>query len=97
MQAARMNDAHQCPAPLESGTGTHVGGIIQVAAPKTVFINGLMAATATDICVCPGSPNSIAKGSASVFFNGKPAARKGDPTVHGGKVAGGSSNVSIGS
>jgi uncharacterized Zn-binding protein involved in type VI secretion len=94
--AARMNDAHQCPAPLESGTGTHVGGMIQVAGQRTVFINGVMAATQLDTCVCPGSPNSIMKGSLSVFFNGKGAARINDPTAHGGKVAAGSPNVSIG-
>nr|WP_295929479.1 PAAR domain-containing protein [uncultured Dyadobacter sp.] len=94
--AARLNDMHQCPAPMESGTGTHVGGTIVVTGLRTVFVNGLQAATAQDQCVCPGSPNVIAKGSGTVFFNGKPAARQTDSTAHGGKIASGSPNVFIG-
>ncbi|MCF0074342.1 PAAR domain-containing protein [Dyadobacter sp. CY261] len=94
--AARLNDMHQCPAPMESGGGTHVGGTIVVAGLRTVYVNGLQAATAQDQCVCPGSPNMISKGSQTVFFNGKPAARKQDPTAHGGQIASGSPNVFIG-
>lgn len=94
--AARLNDMHQCPAPMESGTGTHVGGTIVVTGLRTVFVNGLQAAAAQDQCVCPGSPNMIAKGSGTVFFNGKPAARQTDSTAHGGKIASGSPNVFIG-
>lgn len=94
--AARNGDMHTCPAPLESGTGTHVGGLISVAGLRTVFINRRPAATQNDICVCPGSPNTITGGSGRVFINGLPAARQNDPTAHGGQVSQGSPNVSIG-
>ena len=94
--AARATDSHFCPAPLESGTGTHVGGLIAVAGGRTVFIDHLLAAVQGDPCVCPGSPNSIAGGSARVHINGQPAARLHDPTAHGGQVSSGSPTVSIG-
>jgi uncharacterized Zn-binding protein involved in type VI secretion len=94
--AARMNDMHTCPAPMESGTGTHVGGTITVAGLRTVFINGVLAATAQDMCICPGSPNMISSGSTTVLINGKPAARQTDPTAHGGQISMGSPNVLIG-
>jgi uncharacterized Zn-binding protein involved in type VI secretion len=94
--AARMSDMHQCPAPLESGTGTHVGGAINILGLRTVFVNSIKAVTEQDQCVCPGAPNSVLKGSGSVFFNGLPAARAQDDTAHGGKIATGSSNVYIG-
>ena len=81
---------------MESGTGTHVGGTIVVAGLRTVFINGMMAATMQDMCICPGSPNMIAMGSATVFFNGKMAARQTDTTQHGGQISMGSPNVFIG-
>jgi uncharacterized Zn-binding protein involved in type VI secretion len=94
--AARSTDKHLCPAPLVPGPGTHVGGLVVVAGARTVFINQLPAAVQGDTCVCPGPPNSIMSGSATVRINGQPAARVLDPTVHGGQVSSGSPTVFIG-
>lgn len=94
--AARVGDMHTCPAPMESGTGTHVGGLISAAGLRTVFVNGMPAATLNDICVCPGSPNMISAGSGRVSINGQPAARQNDLTAHGGQINSGSPNVAIG-
>jgi len=49
-----------------------------------------------DNCVCVGPPDSIAKGSATVMIGGKPAARLGDTTAHGGSVVLGCFTVMIG-
>jgi uncharacterized Zn-binding protein involved in type VI secretion len=38
----------------------------------------------------------VAKGSSSVQIGGKPAARMGDPTTHGGSILVGCSTVLIG-
>lgn len=93
--AARLNDLQVCQ--LTSGPVAHVGGTIVIAAPRTVFVNGLMAATAQDLCPCAaGGPNTIAGGSGSVFFDGLPAARQSDPTAHGGRISVGSGDVFIG-
>jgi uncharacterized Zn-binding protein involved in type VI secretion len=54
------------------------------------------AATATNMCVCVGPPDVIAKGSATVLIGGMPAARMGDNTGHGGAIAIGCPNVMIG-
>lgn len=94
--AARNTDTHVCTMPMESGTGTHVGGIVTVAGLRTVFINKMLAATMNDICVCPGSPNTITGGSGRVFINGQPAARINDLTAHMGHIQTGSPNVQIG-
>jgi uncharacterized Zn-binding protein involved in type VI secretion len=49
-----------------------------------------------DTCVCVGPPDSIIKGSATVLIGGKPAARMGDSTAHGGVIAAGFPTVMIG-
>lgn len=93
--AARLTDLQVCT--LSSGPVAHVGGPISIVAPRTVLINGLMAATAHDLCPCAaGGPNTIASGSSSVFFDGLPAARQTDPTAHGGRISTGSMDVFIG-
>ncbi len=38
----------------------------------------------------------ITAGSSSVMIGGKPAARMGDPTAHGGLIVAGASNVLVG-
>jgi uncharacterized Zn-binding protein involved in type VI secretion len=43
-----------------------------------------------------GPPDSIVKGSSSVLIGGKPAARMGDSTAHGGSIAVGFPTVLIG-
>jgi uncharacterized Zn-binding protein involved in type VI secretion len=54
------------------------------------------AAVMGDMCVCVGPPDSIVKGSATVMIGGKPAARMGDLTAHGGSIVIGAPTVLIG-
>lgn len=55
-----------------------------------------MVARQGHMATCLGPPDKISEGSATVFINGKPAARMGDRTAHGDVVIRGSSNVFIG-
>ena len=48
------------------------------------------------MCTCVGPPDTIVQGSSSVFINGKPAARMGDMTAHGGRIVLGCFTVLIG-
>ncbi len=91
--AARLGDAHTCPAATE-GT-PHVGGPV-VGGCATVRIGGLPAARVGDPATCVGPPDVIVRGSGSVFIGGLPAARQGDPTAHGGVVVGGCPSVFVG-
>lgn len=55
------------------------------------------AARLTDMHTCPmQTPDSIVKGSATVMIGGKPAARMGDTTAHGGSIVLGCPTVMIG-
>jgi uncharacterized Zn-binding protein involved in type VI secretion len=54
------------------------------------------AACVGDMCVCTGPPDSIIMGSATVLIAGKPAARMGDTTTHGGTIILGCPTVIIG-
>jgi hypothetical protein len=54
------------------------------------------AAVMGDMCVCVGPPDSIILGSAGVLLGGKPAARMGDSTAHGGTITLGCPTVLIG-
>lgn len=74
----------------------HVGGPICSPGSPTVLIAGLPAARVTDMAVCVGPPDVIAKGSSSVLINGLPAARLGDTTAHGGAILTGAPTVLIG-
>jgi uncharacterized Zn-binding protein involved in type VI secretion len=96
--AARINDDHFCPLTNPPpGSTPHKGGKIMIQpVSKPVLIGGLQAATVGYICICMGPPDSIVKGSSSVLINGKPAARIGDDTAHGGKITEGESSVIIG-
>ena len=49
-----------------------------------------------DTLVCVGPPDVIVKGSATVMIGGKPAARMGDTTAHGGSITLGCPTVMIG-
>jgi uncharacterized Zn-binding protein involved in type VI secretion len=60
------------------------------------MIEKMPAAVMGDNCVCVGPPDVIAKGSATVMIGGKPAARVGDSTAHGGSVVLGAMTVMIG-
>ena len=92
--AARVSDMHVCP--LVNGVVPHVGGPILPAGCPTVFIGGIPAARAGDMCVCAGPPDVIAMGSTTVLIGGMPAARLGDTTAHGGTIIAGCPTVIIG-
>ncbi len=85
---------HVCP--MVTGVVPHVGGPIMPPGVPTVLIGGMPAATATGMCTCTGPPDTIAKGSATVQIGGKPAARLGDTTAHGGSIVLGCFTVIIG-
>lgn len=93
--AARVSDDHVCPVINPNGN-PHTGGPIMPPGIPTVLIGGQPAATVGSICVCAGPPDSITKGSSSVFIGNKPAARQGDLTAHGGSVVAGLPTVIIG-
>ena len=50
----------------------------------------------TDMATCVGPPDTIVKGSATVMIGGRPAARMGDNTAHGGVIVLGMPTVMIG-
>lgn len=61
-----------------------------------MLIAKMPAAVMGDSCTCVGPPDSIVKGSATVMIGGKPAARMGDTTAHGGTIVVGCPTVMIG-
>ena len=85
--AARLTDMHTCPMQTPGLPPIpHVGGpIVGPGVPNV-----------RDMCVCVGPPDSIVKGSATVMIGGKPAARMGDTTAHGGSIVLGCPTVMIG-
>jgi uncharacterized Zn-binding protein involved in type VI secretion len=92
--AARVGDMHSCP--MSTGPVAHVGGPILPPGCPTVKIGGVFAACVGDQCTCTGPTDAIAKGSLTVKISGKPAARTGDLTAHGGVVGPGCPTVQIG-
>jgi uncharacterized Zn-binding protein involved in type VI secretion len=92
--AARQSDMHTCP--LFTGPVPHVGGPITGPCVPTVLLCGIPAAVVGDLCTCTGPPDSIVKGSSTVFIGGRPAARVGDLTAHGGIIVAGCATVIIG-
>jgi len=84
-EAARIGDMHTCP--LVTGPVPHVGGPILPPGAPTVLIAGQPAATLGDQCMCNGPLDVI---------TGKPAARRGDITAHGGVIVAGAPIVLIG-
>jgi len=92
--AARVTDMHTCP--MVTGVVPHVGGPILPPCCPTVLIGFLPAARVTDMCVCVGPPDVIAKGSMTVLIGFLPAARIGDMTVHGGVIVKGEPTVIVG-
>lgn len=87
LPAARITDLHVCPMQTPGIIPIpHIGGPIIGPGAATVLIGGLSAAVEGDMCVCIGPPDKISKGSATVTFEGKAAARMGDTTAHGGKL-----------
>lgn len=95
--AARISDFHTCPL---STPGTppipHVGGPVLPPGTPTVLIGNLPAACVGDMCLCVGPPDAIANGAFTVLLGGKPAARQGSLTMHGGSVIMGFPTVLLG-
>ena len=95
--AARIGDMHTCPMVTPGLPPVpHVGGPVTGPGVPTVLIGGMPAAVMGDMCVCVGPPDTIIMGSTGVFIGGKPAARLGDPTAHGGIISVGNPTVLIG-
>ena len=92
---ARITDMHTCPL-VNPGPVPHVGGPIIGPGATTVLMGSLPAALVGDSCVCVGPPDTIAKGSGTVMVMGKPVARMGDSTAHGGVIVAGLPTVMIG-
>ena len=78
---------HTCP--MFDGPKPHVGGPILPPGVPTVLIGGLPAAVVGGMCTCVGPPDAIVKGSMKVMIGGRPAARMGDQTAHGGVIVAG--------
>ena len=94
MPGARLTDMHVCP--MVTVLVPHVGGPISGPGCPTVLIGKLPAARATDMAVCVGPPDTIAKGSGTVLIGKMPAARLGDTCAHGGTIILGCPTVLIG-
>ena len=92
--AARITDMHTCP--MFDGPKPHVGGPILPPGVPTVLIGGLPAAVVGGMCTCVGPPDAIVKGSMKVMIGGRPAARMGDQTAHGGVIVAGAPTVMVG-
>jgi uncharacterized Zn-binding protein involved in type VI secretion len=91
--AARLSDLHACP--LSDGPKPHVGGPIAGPGVVTVLVGDMPAAVVGDTAVCVGPPDTIVSGSGTVQIGGKPAARLGDKTAHGGTIVLGCFTVHI--
>ncbi len=91
--ASRITDMHVCP--MFTGPVPHVGGPI-VLGDFTVLTGMLPQARVTDLAVCVGPPDMIAKGSMTVLVGSLMAARIGDLTAHGGSIVLGYPTVIIG-
>lgn len=94
--AARVTDPHQCS--LSNGSQPHEGGPLEAPGSSTVRTAFQAQARAGDRCRCHGPPDFVVTGARTVLIDGRPAARKGDRTMHqpGGTIAGGADSVDIG-
>jgi uncharacterized Zn-binding protein involved in type VI secretion len=85
--ASHITDMHVCA--LFTGPVPHVGGPVIGPGAVTVLASYLPASKMGDMAICVGPPDTLLKGSATVFVTGMPWVRLGiDPTVHGGTVVG---------
>ncbi len=95
--AARVGDMHTCPMQTPAVPPIpHVGGPLLPPGVPTVLIANMPAATLGNMATCVGPPDSVVMGSATVMIGGKPAARMGDSTAHGGTIVAGCPTVLIG-
>lgn len=82
---ARMGDMHTCP--MVTGVVPHVGGpCLPPMRPPTFLVGGIPAMLVGDMATCVGPPDTIVKGSLTCLVQGKPIARMGDMTAHGGVI-----------
>ena len=91
--AARATDMHVCP--MVTGVVPHVGGPVLPGSATTILIGNMPAATVSCQAVCTGPPDTIVKGSSTVFIKNMPAARMGDTCTHGGSIVAGCFTVLI--
>lgn len=94
-EAARIDDDHLCPMMNPGNVPHDVGQVLQTG-ERTVFIGGPAAARVGDKVKCKGPPATIVKGSSTVKIEEQDAARRTDPTDHGGTVTVGCGTVTIG-
>lgn len=95
--AARLFDRYTCPQQIPATPPIpHVGGPIIGPGVPNVLVGGMPAVVAGDICMCACPVDSIVKGSGAVLIGGKPAARMGDSTAHGGIIIGMCPTVLVG-
>jgi uncharacterized Zn-binding protein involved in type VI secretion len=94
--AARKNDRHLCPKADPGTNQPHVGGTI-TGGVESVVIGSEPAAVVGSPCKCVSpEPNEVSSGSGSVLAAGRPLARQGDETKHGGAIATGCPSVHVG-
>lgn len=95
--AARLTDMHTCPMVTPGLPPVpHVGGPIAGPGVPNVLIGNMPASVVGDTAICVGPPDVVVKGSATVQISGRPAARMGDTTAHGGSIVLGCPTVIIG-
>jgi uncharacterized Zn-binding protein involved in type VI secretion len=94
LPAARVGDAHECPAVTV--IIPHVGGPVLGPGAATVLVGGEPGARIGDPCFCLGPADAIVKGAMPVRMINMPAARISDLTAHGGNIIVGCPTVLIG-
>ncbi|GHC69467.1 PAAR domain-containing protein [Limoniibacter endophyticus] len=89
LPVALIGHNHICPM-VDPGPvpKPHVGGAIVQPMQTVAVVGGVPVATLGSQCACMSpAPDAIVSGSTLLIIDGKPAARMGDSTAHGGKVA----------
>jgi len=96
--AARVTDMTACPMVIPGTPPVpHVGGPIIPPCQTNVLVCGMPQARVSDTSICAaGGPAKIVTGAWNVLVGGKPAARIGDMTSHGGRIVTGCPTVLIG-
>lgn len=95
--AARLTDMHECPMVTPGLPPVpHIGGPIVGPGVPNVLICDLPASVVGDMLICVGPPDAVIEGSTTVLIGGRPAARLGDATAHGGEIVFGCPTVIIG-
>jgi uncharacterized Zn-binding protein involved in type VI secretion len=95
--ATFMGAMHVCPMVTMVGIVPvpHVGGPVMGTA-ATVLVAGPPAVNIGDMGICVGPPDSVALASVTVMAQGKPMARMGDLSGHGGTIVLGMPTIIVG-